>query len=254
MSGDSKTLQRNQQQVTCPHCQATQTEPIGAISTNCRRCGRYFKLDEKRVQKATRAPVASREIFCMKCQTSNRVTSAALSTQCVRCSTYLDLRDIVVRGGSTERIHTYGILTFAAGSTYRGFSAEARRIKIQGKVFTKLSATNDVILSNGATLSGELRAAVVEAQRGSQIKVQMIVADRMMIEGDVQVNGEVKVRDLTIRPGGSLTAPQIVTQHVQVEAGGFLQGRLKTEQMEVREVLDDDAEGQGDELETESAA
>src|SRR5258706_1387862 len=76
--------------VTCPHCRATQSEPEGAISTNCRACGRYFKLGGVRESRTVRSPKANREVFCVKCGAPNLVASAALSTQCIRCSHYLE--------------------------------------------------------------------------------------------------------------------------------------------------------------------
>ncbi len=85
-------------EVECPHCHATQSESVAAISTNCRSCGQYFKLDTNREGRAARAPKATREVFCIKCDAPILVASAALSTQCNRGGHYLELGDKVIRG------------------------------------------------------------------------------------------------------------------------------------------------------------
>src|SRR5471032_1554808 len=148
-------------EVTCPHCQATQSEPEGAISTNCRTCGRYFKLGGLREQRTTRAPKANREVFCVKCGAPNLVASAALSTQCIRCSHYLELGDKVVRGNQTAKLYAYDDVLFAEGCFFKGMEATGRRLEVRVKVFSKLRATEEIVAAEGAQISGELYALTV---------------------------------------------------------------------------------------------
>jgi cytoskeletal protein CcmA (bactofilin family) len=196
------------QEVTCPHCHGTQSEPAGAISTNCRSCGKYFKLSVKSEARASRAPKANREVFCVKCGAPNLVASAALSTQCIRCSHYLELGDKVVRGVQTAKLYAYDDVIFEEGCTFKGMEATGRRMEVRGKVFSKLRATEEIIAAAGCDISGELHALTVRVERGATVKVQELSCARLLVSGVVEI-------------GGALTASEIV-----LSDGAVFSGRL----------------------------
>ena len=142
------------QEVTCPHCSAAQSELVGAISTNCRKCGKYFKLSSKSEARTVRAPKETREVFCVKCGAPNLVSTSALSTQCIRCSHYLELGDKVVKGVQTAKLYAYDDVLFAEGSSFKGMEATGRNMEVRGKVFSKLRATEEIVAMPGSSISG----------------------------------------------------------------------------------------------------
>ena len=146
------------QEVTCPHCHATQSEPASAISTNCKSCGKYFKLGGKSEARASRAPKETREVFCVKCGAPNLVSTSALSTQCIRCSHYLELGNKVVKGVQIGKLYAYDDVLFAEGCSFKGMEATGRNMEVRGKVFSKLRATEEIVAMPGSNISGELHA------------------------------------------------------------------------------------------------
>jgi len=208
------------QEVTCPHCQATQNEPEGAISTNCRACGRYFKLGAAREQRVARSPKANREVFCVKCGAPNLVASAALSTQCIRCSHYLELGDKVVKGVQTNKLYAYDDVLFAEGCFFKGMEATGRRLEVRGKVFSKLRATEEIVAADGAQVSGELHALVVRIERGAKVKVQMLECARLLVSGEVEVTGTLTASEIVLSDGATFSGKlQIPEAKLKIESG-----------------------------------
>ncbi len=208
------------QEVTCPHCQATQSEPAGAISTNCRACGKYFKVQVKSEARAVRAPKASREIFCIKCGAPNLVAAAALSTQCTRCSNYLELGDKVIRGVHMAKIHAYDDVLFEAGCSFKGMEATGRRLDVRGKVFSKLRAVEEIVVANGSTVSGEMHAPVIWIEHGATVKVQELVCSRLQVNGAMEISGTLSASEIVLGDGAGLTGRLHVPESkLRVEAG-----------------------------------
>ena len=226
----------NQLEVTCPHCQATQNEPVGAISTNCKACGRYFKLNQglprdDRAPARTNPPVnkPTREVFCIKCGAPNMVAEQALSTQCIRCLHYLELGDKVVRGVQTGKIYAYDNVVFAEGCSFKGMEANGRRIEVRGKVFSKLRATAEIVAFAGSHLSGELHAPVVRIEPGAKVKVQTIECARLRVAGELEISGVLEATEILLAGGstfsGRLNNPDA---KLQVEAGARIDAESAT--------------------------
>ena len=208
------------QEVTCPHCQATQDEPLGAISTNCRACGQYFKVGAKSEARTTRAPKTTREVFCVKCGAPNLVATAALSTQCIRCSHYLELGDKVVRGVQTGKLYAYDDVLFAEGCSFKGMEATGRRMEVRGKVFSRLRATEEIIAMGGSHISGELHALVVRIERGATVKVQELACARLLVSGAVEISGVLTASDIILSDGAVFSGRlHIPGSKLKVEAG-----------------------------------
>jgi cytoskeletal protein CcmA (bactofilin family) len=189
------------QEVTCPHCQATQNEPEGAISTNCKSCGKYFKLGGKSEARAARAPKTTREVFCVKCGAPNLVSDSALSTQCIRCSHYLELGNKVVKGVQIGKLYAYDDVLFAEGCSFKGMEATGRNMEVRGKVFSKLRATEEIVAMPGSSISGELHALVVRIEHGATVKVQELECARLLVSGAVEITGLLTASEITLSDG-----------------------------------------------------
>jgi cytoskeletal protein CcmA (bactofilin family) len=195
------------QEAECPHCHARQTEPISAISTNCRSCGQYFKLNlpAKAEARAPRAPKDMREVVCITCGSMNLVPAAALSTQCTRCSHYLELGDKVIKGVHTERIHAYDGLVFAEGCSFKGMEAIGRNIEVRGKVFSKLRAVTEIVALPGSRIFGELHAPSVRIEHGAEVKVQELECDHLLVSGAVEISGRLDAGEIVLNDGASFS-------------------------------------------------
>ena len=200
-------------EVTCPHCHGTQNEPDGVISTNCRKCGKYFKLTPKsETRSATRVHKDTREVICVKCGAPNLVASAALSTQCIRCSNYIELGNKVVRGVQTAKFYAHDDVIFEAGCSFKGMEATGRRMEVHGKVFSRLRATEEIVAMAGCMISGELHAPTVRIERGSSVKVQELTCEQLQVSGTVEVSGALNAGEIILSDGavfsGRLNIPK----------------------------------------------
>jgi cytoskeletal protein CcmA (bactofilin family) len=212
------------QEVICPHCHGTQSEPQGAISTNCRHCGKYFKVSAKTEARTSRAPKANREVVCIKCDAPNMVAAAALSTQCGKCGQYLELGDKFVRGVQTAKINACDDVYFEEGCSFRGMEATGRRLEVKGKVFSRLRATEEIIAMAGCTISGELHAPVVRIERGSSVTVQEIECSQLQVSGAVGVSGTIKAGEIVLNDGAAFTGKlEIPDTKLRVSAGAGVQ-------------------------------
>jgi cytoskeletal protein CcmA (bactofilin family) len=210
----------NLQEVTCPHCHGTQSEPAGAISTNCRACGKYFKLGGKTEARTSRAPKDTREVICVKCGAPNIVASAALSTQCIKCSNYIELGNKVVRGVQTSKFYAHDDVLFEGGCSFKGMEATGRRMDVRGKVFSKLRATEEIIAAAGCTISGELHAPTVRIERGSSVKVQELICDRLLVSGAVEITGTLAAWEIVLSDGAVFSGRlHVPNSKLKIDAG-----------------------------------
>jgi cytoskeletal protein CcmA (bactofilin family) len=241
------------QEIICPHCHGTQSEPVGAISTNCRSCGKYFKVSAKSEARTTRVPKDNREVFCAKCGAPNLVASAALSTQCIRCAHYLELGDKVVRGVQMAKLYAYDDVLFEEGCFFKGMEATGRRMEVRGKIFSKLRATEEIVAMAGSNISGELHAPVVRVERGATVKVQELSCARLLVGGAMEISGtltatEIVMSDgavfsgrlhipeskLTVKAGVSTQFDSIICGEITVEGQVTLGTSLEAEKVAVR--------------------
>ena len=212
------------QEVTCPHCHGTQGEPLGAISTNCRACGKYFKLSTKTEARSTRAPKDMREVICVKCGAPNMVATAALSTQCRGCANYIELGDKIVRGNQNAKFYAHDDVLFEEGCSFRGMEATGRRMDVRGKVFSRLRATEEIAAKSGCDLSGELRAPVVRIERGAKVHVQDVTCDRLTVAGAMEISGTLHAGEIVLNDGAAFTGRLNVPEsRLKVSAGASVQ-------------------------------
>ena len=200
------------QEVICPHCHGMQSEPLGAISTNCKHCGKYFKVTAKVDGPKSRAPKTTREVTCLKCGAPNLVSSAAISTQCIKCAHYIELGDKIVRGVQTAKFYAYDDVLFEEGCIFKGMEATGRRMEVRGKVFSKLRATEEIVAMPGCIVSGELHAPVVRIERGAIVKVQEVECGQLVACGALEVSGTLAAGEIVMKDGavfsGKLNIPR----------------------------------------------
>lgn len=217
-----------QQLATCPHCGKQQKEPEGSISTYCRSCGQHFSVSGTPKKKLVRLPKSTRTITCFQCGTEARVVPSALSTQCQYCSTYLNLRDYRIAGASNEKIDTYGEAEFQTGCFYRNAEVKADRIRVRGKVESRLVANQGIEVEDGGDSKGRARAPEIRIGRKGKLKSNSLETERLVVEGFLEAD-EIRVTQwIKVENGGVLRARKIFANEVEVDPNGIFQGELIT--------------------------
>ena len=222
-------------EVACPHCGHSQKEPRTAISTNCRKCGGHFLLEEvlKPARKAPKsAPVRKttlperRRISCFECGEELEVALTAQSTMCKRCSQYIDLKDYHIANAVSKNFKTKG--SFALEPTGYVFNTEAivGDAVIKGRFLGKLITEGSLTLYTTAEIKGSFKTArlIIPAANHFRWKEQ-IKAGSAEIAGELTANlraeGTIVVRG-TGRLFGDVEAGGLV-----VEDGAVVVGRMK---------------------------
>ena len=152
-------------EVACPHCGHSQKEPRTAISTNCRKCGGHFLLEEV-LKPARRAPKSApvkktaperRKISCFECGEDLEVALTAQSTMCKRCSQYIDLKDYHIANAVSKNFKTKGRFLIEETGYLLNTDSIAGEVVLKGKLRGKLAA--DVFhIYPTADIKGSFRA------------------------------------------------------------------------------------------------
>lgn len=220
--------------VACPHCGHSQKEPRTAISSNCRKCGGHFLLEEV-LKPARRAPKSApakktaperRKISCFECGEELEVALTAQSTMCKRCSQYIDLKDYHIANAVSKNFKTKG--SFALEPTGYVFNTEAivGDAVIKGRFLGKLITEGSLTLYTTAEIKGSFKTArlIIPAANYFRWKEQ-IKAGTAEIAGELAANvrteGTIVVKS-TGRLFGDVEAGGLV-----VEDGAVVVGRLK---------------------------
>src|SRR5580765_7772581 len=130
--------------MTCPHCGHKQPEPPTAYSTVCRKCSKYF-----RIQEALRPPAKTEEapkdqklkqVTCFKCGAQLQVPPAAQSTMCKRCSSHVDLRDYQITNATSKNFKTKGRFVIEESGFLFNTDSFAGDAVLKGRLLGKLTA------------------------------------------------------------------------------------------------------------------
>jgi len=214
--------------VVCPHCGHQQSEARAAISTNCRQCGKYLRLEELRrpVAKTAALAVAQHRHACFDCGTEIDVPAAAQSAMCKRCSSYLDLKDYTITNAVSKNFKTKGRFVVELKGYVFNTSVVAREIVLRGQVIGKLAAEESLTWYSTAEIKGtfQTRKLIVPAENSFHTKETLRV-------GGAEIGGEfvgpiVAENSLLVRATGRIFG-DVEARHLIVEAGAILVGRMK---------------------------
>lgn len=143
--------------LTCPHCGHQQPEPRTAISTVCKKCRGYIRVEEalNPAAKPSKAPetqpatplVERRRITCFDCGTELDVPVDAESTMCKRCSRYVDLKNYQITSAVSKNFRTKGSFVIEPKGYVFNTEAEVGDAIIKGRFLGKLKASSLTIYS-----------------------------------------------------------------------------------------------------------
>ena len=214
--------------VTCPRCGHQQPEPRAAISTACKKCGQYLRVQQvlKPAARAPERPKELRHIQCFDCGTELQVAVSAQSTMCKRCSSHIDLRDYHVSNAVSKNFKTKGEFVIEPKGYVFNTEAIVGDAIIRGKFLGKLVAEHSLTLYSTADLKGSFKTGrlIIPAENHFRWKEDIGVGAAEIageLAANLRANGLVVIR-ATGRLFGDVEAKDLV-----VEEGAVMVGRAK---------------------------
>ncbi len=213
--------------VVCPHCGHQQSEPRAAISSNCRQCGQYLRVQEllNPVAKTEAKAPEQRRITCFDCGMELDVPAVAQSAMCKRCSSYIDLLDYAISNAVSKNFRTKGRFVVEGKGYVFNTSVIARDIVIKGQVIGKLAAERSLTIYDTAEIKGTFQTPllVIPADNTFHWREPLRV-------GAVDIHGELVSHIhaetmVTVRSTGRLFG-NVRARHLVVEEGALVVGQM----------------------------
>ena len=213
--------------VACPHCGHQQPEPHAAYSTNCKKCGQHFLVQEA-LNPARKTPGRAldlRRIICFECGAELDIPASAESTMCKRCSRYLDLHDYRISNAVAKNFKTKGTFTVELKGYVFNTETVAGDVVIKGKFHGKLTAERSLTIYSTAEIKGSLTAVhlIIPAENHFRWP-DVIKVGSAEIAGELAANlhatGTVTLKS-TARFFGNLDAANLI-----VETGAVVVGKM----------------------------
>lgn len=214
--------------VACPHCGHQQLESPAAFSTNCKKCGRHFHVQEalNPAPKKLAPALDLRRIICFECGAELDVPASAKSTMCKKCSRYVDLADYSISTAHSKNFKTKGRFTVEPKGYVFNTETTANEIVLKGRFHGKLTAEQSLTIYSSAEIKGSLTVAhlIIPAENHFRWP-EPIKVSTAEIAGELAANlratGTVTLKS-TARWFGDLVAGSLV-----VEAGAVVVGKLQ---------------------------
>jgi cytoskeletal protein CcmA (bactofilin family)/ribosomal protein S27E len=213
--------------VACPHCGHQQPESRSAFSTNCKKCGRHFHVQEalKPAQKIQKRALDLRRINCFECGAELDVPASAESTMCKRCGRYLDLHDYHITNAVSKNFKTKGSFVVEPKGYVFNTETIAGEVVIKGKFHGKLDAERSLTIYSTAEFKGSFSAAHLIIPAENHFRWPEIVKiGSAEIAGELSASlhatGTVTLKS-TARFFGNLDAANLV-----IEAGAVVVGKM----------------------------
>jgi cytoskeletal protein CcmA (bactofilin family) len=166
-----------------------------------------------------------RVVQCLECSATHKVAAASTSTICPGCSTYIDLRNLVIKDRTNQRIRTRGDVTVEKKGALLGTSIHCGNLTVYGSVSGSIHASGDFILKSDQKFIGEIRCRRFVLEKKCEAHcLQPVRAEEVEIHGRA-IGHFFATRSITLHRhavlDGSATA-----QSIKVEPGAVLNGQV----------------------------
>jgi cytoskeletal protein CcmA (bactofilin family)/ribosomal protein S27E len=220
-------LKQDQVLVACPHCGHQQPEWRSAFSTNCRKCGRHYRVQEA-INPTPKAPDRAppqRRITCFECGAELDVPASAKSSMCKWCSHYLDLHDYDINTAVSKNFKTKGRFVVEPKGYVFNTETVARDVVIKGRFHGKLTAEHSLTIFTGAEIKGSVAAAhlIIPAENHFRWPAGFTIGSAEIageLAATLHAAGTVTLKS-TARCFGDLTAQNLVVEEGAVVVGTF---------------------------------
>ena len=214
-------------QIVCPHCGHQQMEPRLAVSSNCKKCGKYLRVQEllNPSPKAAAKVPDQRRVSCFDCGTEQDAPVAAKSAMCKRCSSYIDLQDYSINNAVSKNFRTKGRFVIEGKGYVFNTDITAREIVVKGRVIGKLTSEGSLTIFSTGEIQGSFRTPllVIPEENCFRWKEPLRVGSLDVageFVGDVRAETSVILR-ATARLFGNVQA-----RHIVMEENAVLVGRV----------------------------
>src|SRR5271163_2406241 len=202
--------------VACPHCGHQQPEPRAAFSTNCKKCGQHFHVQEalNPARKTPERALDLRRINCFECGAELDIPASAESTMCKRCSRYVDLQNYRITNAVAKNFKTKGAFIIEPKGCVFNTETIAGDISIRGQFHGKLTAERSLTIYSGADIKGSLTTArlIIPAESFFSWRDPINVSSAE-IAGELVAN---------LRAAGTITLKSTARMFGDLEAGGLV--------------------------------
>jgi cytoskeletal protein CcmA (bactofilin family) len=217
-----------QVEIRCPHCQHQQKEARNAFSTNCRKCGQYFRVQEilSPVERIEAWTPESKRISCPDCHTELEVPIKAKSTMCKRCSNHIDLQDYEIATTISKNFKTLGQFTITPKGLVFNTETFAGDAIIKGRFHGKLVAYRSLTLYSTASIEGTFTADLLIIPKNNHFFwKERIRVGSAQIEGEL--NGNLHAEGTVILKSTGILFGDVEARHLKVEEGAVVVAKTR---------------------------
>jgi cytoskeletal protein CcmA (bactofilin family)/DNA-directed RNA polymerase subunit RPC12/RpoP len=227
--------------VACPHCGHQQPESRAAFSTNCKKCGQHFHVQEvlKPSPKAPKRALEHRRVICFECGAELDVPASAESTMCKRCGRYVDLHNYRITNAVAKNFKTKGAFVIEQKGCVFNTETIAGDISIRGQFHGKLTAERSLTIYSGADIKGNLTTArliipadnffrwrdclnVGTAEIAGELAANLRVTGTITLKSSARMFGDLEAGDLVIEEGAVVVGKMRIGLKVENEQRAFL--------------------------------
>jgi len=215
------------QEITCPECGNTQMEYAEATSANCKACGAYIQLKERKKAIKIRLMRSLRnDVKCLDCGHIQAVPSDVHSWQCENCGSHLDFNTHRIDGRHTAKIVTYGGIIIGPRGLFHGARGEADWIRVAGISVGVLVAWTQLTVDGHARLRAQASAQHLEVEPEASLETDHPLEFKTAyIDGRVKGKQLLVTEELHVGPTGEVFVDTLQFAKLTVEPGGKLRGR-----------------------------
>ena len=211
--------------VTCPRCGHQQPEPRVAISTACKKCGQYIRVQEvlKPAARSPERPMEIRKLTCFECGTELEVALSAQSTMCKRCSSHIDLRDYHISNAVSRNFKTKGQFVIEPKGYLFNTETFVGDAIVKGKFLGKLVAERSLTIYSTADIKGTFKAGrlVIPAENHFRWKDEITIGSAE-IAGELAAN--LRATGVVVVRGTGRLFGHVEAKHLVVEEGAVMVG------------------------------
>ncbi len=167
-----------------------------------------------------------RHVICFDCQHHHKVSSHSTSSLCPNCGSYIDLRDVIIKDRSAQRIRTRGDVLVEKKGALLGTSITCGNLIVEGQVAGSIQASGAVTFRASGKVLGEVRCQHLAVEKKCEVHfLQPIHCETAEIYGQVQ--GHIHLTDRIFLNRKSSWQGTLTAKTALMEAGAKLVGAVE---------------------------
>lgn len=178
---------------------------------------------------SARQPVSEKQyrtVVCFDCQHIHKVSGMSTSSLCPNCGSYIDLRDVVIKDRTTQKIRTRGDVLVEKKGALLGTSITCGNLTVEGQIAGSIYASGTVIFKGSGKVLGEVRCQHLQVEKKCELQfLQPVHATTAQIFGETTGNYHIAERMFINRRGSVFGSVKATT--MLVEAGAKLNCRIE---------------------------